>query len=275
MGFSITLGQWPLTVLPLPGLRRSGGVRFLPSKEECDVKRGAVQIDKLKKKHFQGEAVLPFGLCARLFCGKMGSRVWEAESDPSQIPVSLSLRRRCQFAYRWQVMEQTIHETDPQTHRPAPVRVWWEVATDISEGIECPECSTVTGCLESVEEGQAEWMGTHPQTWLSAVALLFPLCFYLQGGAYVGSGGLLALWSPLLLHILEYRVFDSDVFTLIHQFPFSQENTMMISFLELFLYISTLCLIIFRPQSGTNSHLLIFQLSQNKGFLDTLMWIKI
>lgn len=56
-------------------LGRCAGVRFLPSEEECDVKCGAVQIDELKKKHFQGEAVLPLRLCARLFCGQKVSRV--------------------------------------------------------------------------------------------------------------------------------------------------------------------------------------------------------
>lgn len=52
-----------------PQPREYGQIGFLPSEEERDVKRGAVQIDKLKKKHFQGEAVLPLGLRARLFCG--------------------------------------------------------------------------------------------------------------------------------------------------------------------------------------------------------------
>lgn len=45
---------------------------FLPSKEECDVKSRAVQIDELKKEHFQGKAVLPLRFCARLFCGQKG-----------------------------------------------------------------------------------------------------------------------------------------------------------------------------------------------------------
>lgn len=49
-----------------------GDMSFLPSEEERDVKSGAVQIDKLKKKHFQGKAVLPLGFCARLFCGQKG-----------------------------------------------------------------------------------------------------------------------------------------------------------------------------------------------------------
>lgn len=41
---------------------------ILPSKEECYIKGRAVQIDKLKKKHFQSEAVLPLRFGARLFC---------------------------------------------------------------------------------------------------------------------------------------------------------------------------------------------------------------
>jgi hypothetical protein len=68
-------GQWALSV-PFPvGLGQGvghGEMCFLPSEEECDVKSGAVQIDKLKKKHFQGKAVLPLGFCARLFCGQKG-----------------------------------------------------------------------------------------------------------------------------------------------------------------------------------------------------------
>lgn len=41
---------------------------ILPSKEECYIKGRAVQIDKLKKKHFQSEAVLPLRFGARLLC---------------------------------------------------------------------------------------------------------------------------------------------------------------------------------------------------------------
>lgn len=41
---------------------------ILPSKEECYIKGRAVQIDKLKKKHFQSEAVLPLGFGTRLLC---------------------------------------------------------------------------------------------------------------------------------------------------------------------------------------------------------------
>lgn len=41
---------------------------ILPSKEECYIKGRAVQIDKLKKKHFQSEAVLPLGFSTRLLC---------------------------------------------------------------------------------------------------------------------------------------------------------------------------------------------------------------
>lgn len=40
----------------------------LPSKEECYIKGRAVQIDKLKKKHFQSEAVLPLRFSTRLLC---------------------------------------------------------------------------------------------------------------------------------------------------------------------------------------------------------------
>lgn len=87
--FSVIPGQWPLRAVPSPRMCRDTG--FLPSEEERDVKCGAVQIDKLKKKHFQGEAVLPLGLCARLFCGHKGSRVWERlRLTPSQLPLSLS-----------------------------------------------------------------------------------------------------------------------------------------------------------------------------------------
>lgn len=41
---------------------------ILPSKEECYIKGRAVQIDKLKKKHFQSEAVFPLRFGARLLC---------------------------------------------------------------------------------------------------------------------------------------------------------------------------------------------------------------
>lgn len=41
---------------------------IVPSKEECYIKGRAVQIDKLKKKHFQSEAVLPLRFGARLLC---------------------------------------------------------------------------------------------------------------------------------------------------------------------------------------------------------------
>lgn len=41
---------------------------ILPSKEECYIKGRAVQIDKLKKKHFQSEAVLPLRFRTRLLC---------------------------------------------------------------------------------------------------------------------------------------------------------------------------------------------------------------
>ena len=64
---SVAPGQRLLSVLS--PAQDCGETGFLPSEEEGDVKRGAVQIDKLKKKHFQGEAVLPLRLCARLFCG--------------------------------------------------------------------------------------------------------------------------------------------------------------------------------------------------------------
>lgn len=47
------------TECSVPGLQNHGETRSLPSKEECDVKCGAVQIDKLKEKHLQGKAVLP------------------------------------------------------------------------------------------------------------------------------------------------------------------------------------------------------------------------
>lgn len=43
-------------------------ISILPSKEECYIKGRAVQIDKLKKKHFQSEAVLPLGFGTRLLC---------------------------------------------------------------------------------------------------------------------------------------------------------------------------------------------------------------
>lgn len=35
----------------------------LPSEEESDVKRGAVQIHKLEQEHLQSKAVLPLRLC--------------------------------------------------------------------------------------------------------------------------------------------------------------------------------------------------------------------
>lgn len=41
---------------------------ILPSKKESYIKGRAVQIDKLKKKHFQSEAVLPLGFSTRLLC---------------------------------------------------------------------------------------------------------------------------------------------------------------------------------------------------------------
>lgn len=79
---------------------RSVEIRPLPSKEERDVKCGAVQIDKLKKKHFQGEAVLPLRLCARLLCGQKGSRVWEVAFDPfltpsALLPIHTGQEQRC------------------------------------------------------------------------------------------------------------------------------------------------------------------------------------
>jgi len=43
-------------------------ISILPSKEECYIKGRAVQVDKLKKKHFQCEAVLPLRFCTRLLC---------------------------------------------------------------------------------------------------------------------------------------------------------------------------------------------------------------
>lgn len=70
-------GPWPVGSECSIPTRAGAGVGhgemyFLPSEEERDVKSGAVQIDKLKKKHFQGKAVLPLGFCARLFCGQKG-----------------------------------------------------------------------------------------------------------------------------------------------------------------------------------------------------------
>lgn len=62
--------------------------RSLPSEEECDVKCGTVQIDKLKKKHFQGEAVLPLGFCARLFCGQKGAVFERLNMNPA-LPLAL------------------------------------------------------------------------------------------------------------------------------------------------------------------------------------------
>lgn len=46
---------------------------ILPSKEECNIKGRAVQIDKLKKEHFQSEAVLPLRLSTWL--------LWEREEN--------------------------------------------------------------------------------------------------------------------------------------------------------------------------------------------------
>lgn len=43
-------------------------ISFLPSKEECYIKGRTVQVDKLKKKHFQSEAVFPLRFGTRLFC---------------------------------------------------------------------------------------------------------------------------------------------------------------------------------------------------------------
>lgn len=44
--------------------RRAGGL--LPSQEESDVERGAVQVDKLEEEHLEREAVLPLGLGPRV-----------------------------------------------------------------------------------------------------------------------------------------------------------------------------------------------------------------
>lgn len=75
-GGRASLSPWSVTPeCPVSGLGKCGESQFSPSEEERDVKCGAVQIDKLKKKHFQGEAVLPLRLCARLLCGQKGSRV--------------------------------------------------------------------------------------------------------------------------------------------------------------------------------------------------------
>lgn len=38
----------------------------LPPQKKGDVKRGAVQIDKLEEEHLQREAVLPLRLCPRV-----------------------------------------------------------------------------------------------------------------------------------------------------------------------------------------------------------------
>lgn len=50
--------------------RRAGGL--LPSQEESDVERGAVQVDKLEEEHLEREAVLPLGLGPRVLCVCVG-----------------------------------------------------------------------------------------------------------------------------------------------------------------------------------------------------------
>lgn len=51
-------------------------VAGLPSKEESNVKRGAVQIYKLEQKHLQSETVLPLRLCSWVLYSGEKQRLW-------------------------------------------------------------------------------------------------------------------------------------------------------------------------------------------------------
>lgn len=73
-------------------MRRYGVLTFRG--RTYDVKRGAVQIDKLKKKHFQGEAVLPLGLEEAVLWTQGEQRLREAASDSLSAPsVTLQTHR--------------------------------------------------------------------------------------------------------------------------------------------------------------------------------------
>jgi len=67
---------------------------ILPSKEECYIKGRAVQIDKLKKEHFQSEAVLPLGFGTRLLCEE------KEQSFRGLIRLTFPLAQRLQTAIR-------------------------------------------------------------------------------------------------------------------------------------------------------------------------------
>lgn len=41
----------------------------LPSEEESDVERGAVQVHELEQEHLQSKTVLPLRLCPRMLWG--------------------------------------------------------------------------------------------------------------------------------------------------------------------------------------------------------------
>lgn len=51
---------------PLKAVRKDN----LPAKKKCNIKDGAVQVDKLEEEHFQGKAVFPFRFCSRVLCRK-------------------------------------------------------------------------------------------------------------------------------------------------------------------------------------------------------------
>lgn len=70
---------------------------ILPSKEECYIKGRAVQIDKLKKKHFQSEAVLPLRFGTRLLCEE------REQSFRGLIRLTVSLGTKAAHTYQsWQ-----------------------------------------------------------------------------------------------------------------------------------------------------------------------------
>ena len=92
------------------------------------------------------------------------------------------------------------HPRDPQAPRPAPTRVWWEVALVWGEGI-----SGLFLCSRMPREpgsDTARLKASHAQPWLLAGAFLLPLRTHLIGGNCVGSGPLPAPNnSPVLTSI--------------------------------------------------------------------------